>query len=302
MLNENQVFWLNLEKIKDSLLLDDQEFSKSLGLPYENYIKSKGKSEFLPVDCVFEFAEKLNFHFEDLLSIDFKIKLPNSNIQLLDRYAHATYSHTKPIINIVNYLETVRGHRAKINLLRKFQLSEEFIIDENHKTNIFLITDIVEHLKHTYRFGDKEFLAMGQRTPFVTENNFLKEKLTGHESVQHMFSRFFEECTHVFDKNCTYRLDSLTNEYAIVAAIPKKEVLEELEIRPHQFASANTALTRCGVISSMTWFQFRQHAPTRRIASIYNGDKYDRYLFELGPFKSKLRRKNSTLRQLPIYH
>lgn len=302
MLDENQIFWLNLEAIKDSLLLDDKEFSKTLGLSYSKYSKSKDAGNFLPMNCVFEFAEKMNFHFEDLLKDNFKLKIATPEVHLLDRYSHATYSHTKPIINIVNYLELVRGARAKTNLLRKFQLSEEFIVNEKHKANIFLITDIVEHLKKTYRFSNQEFLAMGQRTPFVTENNFLREKLTNHSTVQKMFALFFEECTHVFDKNCTYRLDSLTNEYAIVAAIPKKEVLEELQIKAPQFASDQTAITRYGVISSMTWFQYQQNAPVRRISSIYDGDKYDRYLFDLTPFKSKSGRTTSAGRHLSVYH
>jgi len=283
-LNERQIFWLNLEKIKDSLLFDEEQFSKYLGLSLTTYKNSLDEKAFLPLTCVFELAEKLNFHFEDLLNVNFKIKA-QQNSDLLERYSHATYSHTKSIINIINYLEIRRGARAKINLLRKFQLSEEFISNPQNKANIYLISDIVEYLKKTYRFSNEEFMAMGQRTPHATDNSFLKSKLLGHSSVQSMYAQFFDECTHIFDQNCTYKIDSMNQNYAVVSSVPKKEVLEELEIQLSEFGTDAMAITRCGVISSMTWFQYGRNIPLRRISSTYDGAKIDKYLLDFSPFK-----------------
>lgn len=283
-LNECQVFWRNLETIKDSLLLDDEKFSQYLGLSYKTYKKALESKVYLPLSCVFELAERLNFHLEDLIDINFKLKTSLQNTNLLERYSHATYSHTKSIINLINYLENCRGIRAKINLLRKFQLSEEFITNPQNKANIFLISDIVEYLKNTYRFSNEEFMAMGQRTPHASDNSFLKSKLLGHTSVQNMYAQFFDDCTHIFDQNCTYRLDSMNENYAIVASIPKKEVLEELGIKLSEFGTDAMAITRCGVISSMTWFQYGRNIPLRRISSTYDGDKYDRYLLDFASF------------------
>lgn len=285
-LNEAQIFWFNLEKIRDSLLLSDEEFSRMLGLKLISFIKARSNCDFLPINCVFDLAERYNFHFEDLLTLDFKLKLPNENVNLLDRYSYATYSHTKSIINILNYLEINRGHRAKVNVLRKFQISEDYIFNPTNKVNIFLISDIVKYLKNTYNFSDADFLAMGQRTPHASDNSFLKSKLTNHASLQSMYAQFFDECTHVFDINCIYKLDSMNKDYAVVASIPKKEVLEELKLTLTQFGNDPMAITRCGVVSSMTWFQYGMNSPMRRISSIYNGDKYDRYLIDFAPFKS----------------
>jgi hypothetical protein len=290
MHNEAQIFWFNLEKIKDTLLLNDKDFSIYLGLSYPFYKKIKDSYKYPPLDCVYELSEKLNFHFEDLLDVDFKFHPPHlTGIRLLDKYSHATYSFTKPIMNIFDYVERTRGYRARINLLRKFQLSEDFISNEKQKANIHLITDIVEYLRSTYRFSNHEYFLMGQRTPFVSKNEFLREKLTGHKSVQSMYGQFFEECTHIFDKNLTYRLETMTSEYAVVSATPNRDVLEELRIKRDQFASNHTSLTRGGVMSSMTWFQFKQNVPIKRISSIYNGDRSDNYFLNLSIFKNKLR-------------
>lgn len=286
-LNEGQIFWRNIEKVKDSQLLDDVQFAKELQMDIKDYLKIRGTAELLPLDVAFIFAEKFNFHFEDLFKKDFKLKAGSSTTALLDRYNHANYSHTKPIMSIMHYLEQVRGSRAKVNVLRKFQLSEEFLQNDTHKANIFLISDIATYIQSTFKFSDNDFVLMGQTTPFVTDNAFLKNKLTGHDSVQEMFSYFFEECTHLFDKNCNYALEVMNDEYAIIAAIPKKAVMEELQVNPIQFGSNPSSLSRAGIISSMTMFQYNMNAPVTRISSMYHGDKCDRYLLDLTVFKKK---------------
>lgn len=292
-LNESQIFWRNIEKVKDNQLLDDAQFAKEIQMDLKEYLKIQGSTSLLPLDVAFVFAEKFNFHFEDLFKKDFKLKAGNSTTALLDRYTMANYSQTKPIMSIMHYLEQVRGPRAKVNVLRKFQLSEEFLQNDKHKTNIFMISDIATYIRSTFKFSDEEFIRMGQTTPFASENSFLREKLTGHTSVQKMLTYFFEECTHLFDRNFHYTIEVMNKDYAIIAAIPKKAVMEELQVDLTTFGSVPSSLSRAGVISSMTMFQYNQNAPVSKISCMYNADKYDRYLLDLTVFRKS--RANLTL-------
>lgn len=294
-LNESQIFWRNIEKVKDNKLLDDAQFAKELQMDLKEYLKIRGSSSLLPLDVAFLFAEKFNFHFGDLLKKDFKLKSGSETTALLDRYTPACYSQTKPIMSIMHYLEQVRGPRAKVNVLRKFQLSEEFLLNDKHKANIFLVSDIANYIQSTFKFSDNDFILMGQTTPFVTDNNFLRNKLTGHTSVQKMFTYFFDECTHLFDQNCDYTVEVMNKDYAIIAAIPKRAVMEELNVGPEQFGSSPSSLSRAGIISSMTMFQYNINAPVTKISSMYHGDNYDRYLLDLTVFRKS--RANLTLVQ-----
>lgn len=294
-LDEGQIFWRNIEKVKDSQFLDDAQFAKELQMDLKDYLKIRGSTSLLPLDVAFIFAEKFNFHFEDLFKTDFKLKTGSSTTALLDRYTHASYSQTKPIMSIMHYLEQVRGPRAKVNVLRKFQLSEDFLLNDKHKANIFLVSDIATYIQSTFKFSDKDFVLMGQTTPFVTDNDFLRNKLTGHTSVQKMFTYFFDECTHLFDQNCDYSLEIMNKDYAIIAAIPKRAVMEELNVVPELFGSSPSSLSRAGIISSMTMFQYNINAPVTRISSLYHGDRYDRYLLDLTVFRKS--RANLTLVQ-----
>ena len=284
-LNESQIFWRNIEKVKDNQLLDDVQFAKEIQMDLKEFLKIRGSTSLLPLDVAFVFAEKFNFHFEDLLKKDFKLKSGSSTTALLERYTNASYSQTKPIMSIMHYLEQVRGPRAKVNVLRKFQLSEEFLLNDKHKTNIYLVSDIAKYIQSTFKFSDNDFVLMGQTTPFVTDNSFLRSKLTGHKSVQQMLTYFFEECTHLFDQNSHYVLEDLNKDYAIIAAIPKKAVMEELEVEKHLFGSKPSSLSRAGIISSMTMFQYNMNAPVTKISCMYTGDEYDRYLLDLTVFR-----------------
>lgn len=297
MLNENQIFWSNLEKIKDSLLLSDQKFAETLGLSYEDYVKHRQGAFFLPLDCVFEFAEKMNFHFEDLLKQEFRIKIESATGQTLlpERYTYATYSELQPIKNIISYLELVRGFRAKVNLIRKFNLTDDIFNGSEQKVNVNLISDIVSYLNNTYKFSEKEYKAMGQQTPFVVKGDFLKNKLTAPKTIEDVVSTFFEECTHLFDKNYHYKIDNIVGNHVIIDAVPRKHVLEEMKINLTEFGSREVCLTRMGVISSMTYYKYGLNSPITQIASLQNGDSTNRYLMDMTPFKSLGRASRSKL-------
>jgi hypothetical protein len=307
MLNEKQIFWNNLKRIQDSLLMNEDEFAKVLGLGTTEYNNHRKSGKLLPLNCVFEFAEKMNFHFEDLLTENFKVQ-STKNVNgtfagIPDRYAYATHSEIQPIRNIINYLEMVRGLRAKTNLIRKFQLTEDFFSNEQQKTNIFLISDIVQHLAKTYNFSTEEFIAMGHRTPFVSKSTFLHDKLSTPDTITDVVSIFFEECTHLFDKNYHYRISSMDNEQAIIEALPRKHVLKELMIKSLDFGNEKVCLTRMGVISSMSYYKYGINAPISKISSLQAGDKSNKYVLDLRPFKKLTGPANLTLiHTSPIYH
>lgn len=307
LLNEREIFWANIEKIKNSLFLDDQEFAATIGLGLKDFLKCKKKSEFLPLNCMFEFAEKMNFHLEDIMTTNFNFKqetkTKTGKFLLDERYSYATYSETRPLRNIISYLQMVRGERAKINLIRKFQMTEDFFTQTEQKTNIFLITDIVNHLDKTYKFTDAELIRMGQRTPFTTENTFLNDRLTKHKNVQDVVASFFEECTHLFDKNYHYKISTLADEYAIIEAAPRKYVLDELKISTTDFGSEKVCLTRMGIISSMTYYKYGVNAPVSKISSLHNGDQSHRYYVDLSPFKNLSRFPDRRIKNADsIYH
>lgn len=284
--NENQIFWTNLEKIKDSHFLNDLDFSSSLNLSYKDYLKYREKAQFLPLDSVFALSEKMNFHFEDLLNPDFTIKVSDHSAPpLLERYTRATYSQTRPLVNILNYLETTKGARAKINLIRKFQLSEDFIKNENNKTNILLITDIVKYLAKNHNFTYKDFVKIGRRMPFLSTNSILKDRLTGHKSAFATLECFVYECTRLFDTNCSYRINEFSDSSAIVEVIPNKYILDELQIHPHEFGNEEVCLTKMGNISSVTMYNYGQNAKIRKISSIHQGSLSNKYEFDLSAFR-----------------
>nr|BDT28420.1 hypothetical protein BHI3_18860 [Bacteriovorax sp. HI3] len=286
MLNENQVFWSNLEKIKDTLLLDDLGFAGRLGLTYQEYLKYRRGVHFLPVDCLYELAETLNFHFMDLMQPNFVLKNPFSpEVPLVDRYTLAAHSQTRPINNILNYLELSKGTRAKTNLIRKFQLDEDFITNEKNKANILLITDIVKYLSRTHGFTEQDFLKIGQRMPFLATNTILRDKLSNHKTAMATLECFVYECTRLFDTNCTYRISEFSDEAAVVEVVPNKSVVDELKIMPHELGSEEVCLTRMGNISSVTMYKYGRNANIKKVSSIHDGAFSNKYEFDLTAFK-----------------
>ncbi|MBY0415437.1 MAG: hypothetical protein K2Q18_14795 [Bdellovibrionales bacterium] len=283
---EGTIFWNNLEKIKDQLLLDDSGFATSLGFKLENYLSYKKKGKTLPIDCLFELAEKFNFHLEDLLlKDDFTLKYDLfSEKPLLERYTLAPHSQTRAINNILNYVELTKGTRAKVNLIRKFQLSESFIQNEKNSTNVLLISDIVKYLALTHNFKNSDFIGIGRRMPFLVNNGILKEKLSVHKNAFSILECFVYECTKLFDTNCTYSIESYKGNYAVVNVIPNKNVVDELNLNTVNFGNEELCLTKMGNFSSTMFFKYGKNAPVKKINSIHSGHKTNQYLLELTAF------------------
>ncbi len=298
--SQNNIFWNNLEKIKDVLLLNDIEFATYLKMKQEEYFSLKKKSATLPIDCLFELAEKHNFHLEDLLlKEDFSIKYsPKGEKPLLDRYTVAPHSQTRAIINILNYLELSKGSRAKVNLIRKFQLSEDYIKNENNNANVLLISDILKYLGKNHAFKEADYLGIGRRMPFLENNKILKEKLSVHQSAHDILECFVYECTKLFDANCTYTISEARTDYAIIDVLPNKNVVDELRLDNHEFGNEELCLTKMGNFSSTMYFKFGQNAEIKKISSIHDGHSTNQYLVDLSPFRNMQKRINFSHLQL----
>lgn len=223
--------------------------------------------QMLPLNALFELAERMNFHFEDLLKDDFVLKYdPDANRPLMDRYTLAPHSQTRPIINILNYVELTKGARVKTNLIRKFQLSEDYIKQEQNKANILLITDIVKYLSNNHDFKKSDFLSIGRRMPFISNNNILKNKLTDHDTAFDILECFIYECTRLFDTNCTYKISEKSGDSAVVEVLPNKNVVDELMIDMNLFGNEEVCLTRMGNISSVMYYKYGRNAQVKKSA------------------------------------
>ena len=238
-------------------------------------------------------------------SVQAILKHSQGDFELLERYSVANYSKTRQTVNVLDYITRTRGERAKINLLRKFQLSEDFILNGHHNVNALLLTDITKYLADTYHLPNSEFLEIGRMTPFTSMNNDLQLELINKNNIYEILDYFFAELAQRFDKNFTYKIIKVLNDYAIIEAQPNKPVIEELEITPYQFGNEQTCMTRMGVISSITWFKFKQFANIEKMASVYQGDTTNLYKFDISPFKNLGSFKHfssSTLDSNAIYH
>lgn len=306
MLAENKNFWTNLTKIQNALLKSDKEFSQFLDINYDLFVKQKKTLSFLPLNCVFELAEKLNFHFEDLVKESFSTKGILSQIQgnysLLEKYSVATYGKTRHIANVIKYLEYSRGERAKINFMRKFQLTEDFILKGNNSTNILLTTDIMNYLKTVYNFQDADYIRIGQMTPFTNMNKDVEEALLQKKNIHETFAYFFDELAMRFDKNFSYSIAKLQGDSAIIEAKPNRHVVEELQAVTTEFGSENACLTRMGLISSIAWFKYRTFTPPQKITSLYSGSSTNLYKFDFSSLSRLSNVRNLNGPSVTVYH
>ncbi len=285
MLNESKIFWDNLERIKDYKLIDDEKLCALLGMSLPEFRRFKKVRAFLPLDAIYQLAENYNFHFEDLLNSNFVLK--EDALPLMEKYRKASYSGVLPLRNIVNYVEVNKGLRAKTNLLRKFQLTDDFFMTDGYKTNIHLITDMNQFLGRTYNLKQEDFINMGRRSPFLLGASKLGQKLSQQKTILETVTYFIEECTKLFDHNNKYTVESIRNGFVTIADTPHNDVLIELGIRRHQFSNPETCFTKMGVISSLSYFKQKKHAPISKISSILQGDPANRYVIDLNGLNFK---------------
>jgi hypothetical protein len=245
--------------------------------------KRKSENKLLDLSCIGELSEKINVHLEDLFSNNFKLNASFVNdiykMNLDSRYTIATNSKTRPIANILSYLEQKVHHRAKLNVFRKFQITEDFILNEENSTNILLITDILNYLKREYQLTEDHFISIGQMTHRLSFNKVLDDQLSKFHTLKDTFVFFIEECSTKFDTNCEYKILENNKDKIQIRSTPRKEVLEELSIKPENFGNQIVSYSKMGVISSVSHYNFKMNLPAKLIKSVNEGGNYDLYEF-----------------------
>lgn len=272
-------FWKNLNHLQRVLLLSNDEFLKNVGIDSSDFEKLYLRKELLPLEIVFKLSEKFNFYAFDLFNEDFVYE-DKKQFELLEKYRKAQYSKIRPILNILDFLRIKRGDRAVVNLMRKFQLREEFLKNPDNQANIFLITDVVSYLKDTFAFSDYEFYQMGLRTPFVDYSGAIVSEISKAPTMKEAYTYFVEELSKKFDLNFKYSISKLSDSEMIIDSTPNLDVLRELNVSNSQFGSEAVCLTRMGVISSISMINHKNPAKVEKIQSIYNGGSFNRYRVE----------------------
>jgi hypothetical protein len=190
------------------------------------------------------------------------------------------------VLNLINYVRETRGPRAYADLLRRFKLSPRFFTPEQ-RTNVLLISDVAMYLEGAYGFSDAEFMAMGRRTPQnpnVKHFN-LKEKLCWQKDIQTTLEYFVNECAGLFDTNFDYKIHSLNEGHALIDATLRPSVSEELGVAPSEIGNEKVCYSRMGVFSSVSWYKYARFASITKVSSIHRGDRTNRYLMDLSPFR-----------------
>lgn len=281
---ENQIFWNNLQKIKERLLFSDSQFADFLDLPFHIYLKTKERRDTFSLFHMSEVADKLKIHLEDFIDPNFEFngRLFIGSQSLPDRYCHATFSTMRPVMNILSYIEKYRGFEAKRQLLCKFQIQESQLCNPDIRTNILLITDLLDYLNRIYDLAADEFIAMGQMMPDLDANQILKDKVIDVKSVEEVYEQVILNYAHCFDRNCTYKINKLNESELIVDIIPNGEVLEALKATPNVFGSELLCLTRMGVFSSIPRLKYRANGIATKLESTFSGGTRNRYRIYFG--------------------
>jgi hypothetical protein len=289
-MHNGQIFWTNIGIIRAALLLEENSFASYLGIGFHEFIKHKTKKEFLPFHSIITLGLRLSFDYNELFKENFdinKILDPlSSGKRLSERYTQGTYTRPIVILNTLRHIEFIQGVRAKAELLNGFNLDLYQLMRTDTRVNIHLNKDILSFLRARYKLDLNFFLQMGRTVAGRMTDSPMAEDIKTQKNIEQMLELFILEYISEFDENFHYTIKSLSSDFAVVEAVPRKNVLEELEILPTHFGNDPADFNRMGIFSSISFFNYGQFAEIKRISDLLIGDKSSQYLIDLRPFKS----------------
>lgn len=291
-MTEVHIFWENLEKVRNTLLLNEFEFAEHLDLSGEFYKATRKRQHFLPLSCLVELASIYGFSPEDLLTSDFDlstiIDIDNSRNTLGERYSYATFSTTIPILNIINYIEFKKGISVKVDVFKRFGLSPSCFYDSTLKTNLHLISDINFYLKSYHGLQDIEFRLMGEQFVKIMRRTKLEAPFKEARTLQDIMSIFIEVISGQLDQNYHYQIQKMTKDFAILDTVPRKRLIEELGVPADRISNEVTCLTKMGLMASVTSLYNGTKAKITKIDSLFSGGTSNKYLIDFSSCNSKL--------------
>lgn len=273
----------NLERLFALSKMPKNQWLELMGISWKNYYLYKVGLSPLPFSSLRQVASHFQVSQDQISQapLDFNyLESILSKDELPDRYQVGAHGRRRTTITSVEYLEKNFGWRLKYDVLNQIDVTAAALQDPFKKISMQAITDMTRFLK-TRQFNATDFFHMGLYSMEGNKNSLIGKIYSQMESVEQAYLFFFHKTLSLFESNCFYAYQQITNTTGIVVVRSSPDVAAELKVK-HLGNDAICEL-KAGMFASIPAYMGLPNAVITHFTCEHKGDDACRYHIDYSP-------------------
>jgi hypothetical protein len=267
--------WITLDKISHTLGWKIDDVCDRLQLSEKQFLHQKSINLSPSLSAITHLTESIHISIDAVVTgkIDYKTLRAHFNGDLKaipERYSIAKFSKIRTSTHILDFVEKHLGWDAKKSIYNHFQINEAIVENDEEMVNFLLPSDICRYVGEKFKAPEIYLEKIGAHSAVVNKNSIVGKIVSTYESPKELYENMFTEAVHrLYDKNQTYRILKLTDQYCIVEPSFREEVKDLLQLKTpgNRFACHSIA----GSISSLTGYMDLPYSKVTKIDCVHKG-------------------------------
>lgn len=293
--------WDTLYRIQATLNLPDQEMADFMRLTRRDFSHLKSRKKEPSVGSIMAFAELINVGFESILINDIDYialskQFLGNVFYVPEKYTVGANSRRRTVINLLDYIEKRLGWEQRLQVLRRFQMTEAMFSDPNAEINLRLSVDICSWVLSYYR--DETLIhEMGCNAVNTHRRTLMGQELSRAKNLREIFEMM---CDFILEKyierNFKWRIrfqDSMT---CIMEGVPNQDLVPI--IGESYVNSRIGCLVRGGFIASIPCYLDFPAVEIKKSKCVAQGDGLCRFELDFLPVVRKKQHLHSSFKLL----
>jgi len=267
--------WITLDKIKHTLGWSDRELCDRLAMTEREFQRENIHAISPNINSITHLTESIGISIDAIVTgkIDYKVLKAhfNGNLKTIpERYSTAKFSKIRTSTHILDFVEQHLGWNAKKTIYNHFQINEAIFDNDEEMVNFLMPSDICRFIGEKFKAPEAYLEKIGAHSAVVNKNSIVGKIVSLYESPKELYENMFTEAVHrLYDRNQTYQILKLTDQYCIVQPNFREEVKDLLQMKNpgNRFACHSIA----GSISSLTGYLDLPYSKVTKIDCIHKG-------------------------------
>jgi len=275
-----------LGRIRVTLNLSHFHWSEILELTKSQYNKIYSGTKHIPLHSVLEISERYNLSLELIMEnkVDYfaVAAFASGNLNYIhDKYKISAHSRNRTAIILLDYLERRRGWRARADVLRSFQLSEQAFSDSDGNINILFYDELMTYVSNRFHFQKETFWEMGIHSIVFNKNTPLGREFSRVKNPSMIYERMFGDLLILYEKNCNYKITTLSDTQCVVECYSKADVAEALKLK--NLGNPSICNWKAGIFMSAPGYLNLPFASAKEVACVHEDSACCRFIIEFEP-------------------
>ncbi|HCM38359.1 MAG: hypothetical protein A2070_07240 [Bdellovibrionales bacterium GWC1_52_8] len=272
-----RALWNTLARIQITQNYSDAQLAELLKMTQREFLAHKAGRKDISILSALSLSEHLHIGVEALFNgqIDYTSLTLHHGGQdhlLPERYALKAMSRMRSAKTFLNYVEERYGWQTRAMLLRKFQIKESALVNDDALVNVRLASDICSFV-HRYTNDLQPIVDMGHHSFNTYSSSKVGALIRTQEGMRTVHEFVVSEILGKYiEANFIWAIETISNQGCTVSGYPNPDVPEVEEMHNPLMCALRTGFT-----SSVPRYLGFRNSSVRKTACIWQGDSRCRY-------------------------